>query len=98
MMSALAQPTRLAVFTLLARAGDEGMSAGDLADRTGTPANTMSAHLTILSHAGLAASRRAGRNIFYRALPDAVGQLATFLIRDVCDQPVGWPRNGADER
>lgn len=84
-MSALAQPTRLAVFSLLARAGEEGMSAGDLAERTGTPTNTMSAHLTILSQAGLAKSRRAGRNIFYSALPDAIRQLTVFLIKDCCD-------------
>jgi ArsR family transcriptional regulator, arsenate/arsenite/antimonite-responsive transcriptional repressor len=84
-MSALAQPTRLAVFSLLARAGEEGMTAGDLAEQTGTPSNTMSSHLTILSHAGLATSRRAGRNIFYRALPDAIRHLAVFLIKDCCD-------------
>lgn len=84
-MSALAQPTRLAVFSLLARAGDEGMTAGELAEKTGTPANTMSSHLTILSQAGLATSRRAGRNIFYRAVPDAIRQLTVFLIKDCCD-------------
>lgn len=78
-MSALAQPTRLAVFSLLAGAGGDGMTAGDLAERTGTPANTMSAHLLILSRAGLATSRRAGRNIFYAAEADAVRQLAKFL-------------------
>ncbi len=84
-MSALAQPTRLAVFSLLARADDEGLTAGELAERTGTPANTMSAHLTILAHAGLATSRRAGRNIFYSSVPDAIRQLTIFLIRDCCD-------------
>jgi DNA-binding IscR family transcriptional regulator len=61
------------------------MTAGDLAERTSTPANTMSSHLTILSHAGLATSRRSGRNIFYRALPDAIRQLTVFLIKDCCD-------------
>jgi ArsR family transcriptional regulator len=84
-MSALAQPTRLAVFSLLARADEEGMTAGELAERTGTPANTMSAHLAILTQAGLATSRKAGRNKFYRALPTAVRQLATFLITDCCN-------------
>ena len=84
-MSALAQPTRLAVFSLLSRVGDDGLIAGELADQTGTPANTMSAHLTILSQAGLVTSRRQGRNIFYTALPDAIRQLAVFLIKDCCD-------------
>ncbi|GAA0732267.1 metalloregulator ArsR/SmtB family transcription factor [Sphingomonas japonica] len=83
-MSALAQPTRLAVFSLLARAGDEGMTAGVLAEKTGTPSNTMSSHLTILSQAGLTASRRAGRNIFYRAVPDTIRHLTVFLIKDCC--------------
>ena len=81
-MSALAQPTRLAVFSLLARSGDAGLSAGDLADKTGTPANTMSAHLTILTHAGLTTSKRAGRNIFYRAVPNAIGDLTSFLRKE----------------
>lgn len=84
-MSALAQPTRLAVFSILARVGDHGMTAGDLAERTGTPSNTMSSHLTILSQAGLTASRRSGRNIFYRALPDTIRMLTVFLIKDCCD-------------
>lgn len=84
-MSALAQPTRLAVFSLLARAGADGLTAGDLAERTGTPSNTMSAHLAILSQAGLATSRRAGRNIFYSPVTDAVRQLTVFLIKDCCD-------------
>lgn len=85
LMSALAQPTRLMVFSLLARANKSGLTAGDLAERTGTPANTMSAHLAILSRAGLVAPRRAGRNIFYTAVPDAIRQLTVFLIRDCCD-------------
>lgn len=84
LMSALAQPTRLAVFSILARASDDGLTAGELAERTGTPANTMSAHLAILSQAGLATSRRAGRNIFYSAVTDAVRQLTVFLIKDCC--------------
>lgn len=79
MMSALAQPTRLAVFSLLAAAGTDGLTAGDLAERTGTPANTMSAHLLILSRANLATSRRAGRNIFYAAETNAVPALSAFL-------------------
>lgn len=91
-MSALAQPTRLAVFSLLARADEEGMTAGELAERTGTPSNTMSAHLAILTQAGLATSRKAGRNKFYRALPEVIRQLSTFLMTDCCDDPAGGRR------
>lgn len=83
-MSALAQPTRLEVFTQLARARPDGLSPGQLAERIGTPASTMSVHLTILSRAGLISSTKAGRNITYRAEPDAVRDLALFLMHDCC--------------
>lgn len=83
-MSALAQPTRLEVFTQLARARPEGLSAGELARLVGTPANTMSVHLAILSRAGLISSVKSGRHIMYRAEPDAVRDLALFLMHDCC--------------
>jgi len=83
-MSALAQPTRLEVFTHLARARPDGLTAGALADRVGTPANTMSVHLAILSRAGLVSSVKSGRNVTYKAEPDAVRDLALFLMHDCC--------------
>lgn len=84
-MSALAQPTRLSTFGLLSRAGSDGMTAGDLASKTGTRANTMSAHLLILTQAGLTSSRRAGRNIFYTVVPNAVLHLLSFLVDECHD-------------
>ena len=78
-ISPLAQPTRRAVFSNLAGAGEDGLTAGDLAGRTATPANTMSAHLLILTRAGLAEPRRSGRNIFYAARAEGVRDLAEFL-------------------
>ena len=84
LMSALAQPTRLEVFMQLARARPDGLSAGALAARLGTPANTMSAHLAILSRAGLISSVKTGRQIIYNAEPAAVRDLALFLVHDCC--------------
>ena len=83
-MSALAQPTRLAAFSILARAEAGGMTSGDLAEKTGAPANTMSAHLLILLQAGLVKSRRSGRNIYYVATQATVRHLISFLVRDCC--------------
>lgn len=83
-MSALAQPTRLEVFTQLARARPDGLAAGELAKRVGTPANTMSVHLAILNRAGLISSEKVGRNTIFRAEPDAIHELALFLTRDCC--------------
>ena len=78
-MSALAQPTRLEVFTLLSRTGAEGMTSGELARRNGAAANTMSAHLAVLNRAGLVAAEKDGRNIVYRAVPATVDALTGFL-------------------
>ena len=80
-MSALAQSTRLEVFNMLARSRPDGLSAGALAERVGTPANTMSAHLAILSRAGLIASARSGRQIIYQVEEDVMESLTTFLRR-----------------
>lgn len=84
LMSALAQPTRLEVFTQLARARPDGLAAGELAKRVGTPANTMSVHLAILHRAGLISSEKTGRNVVFRAEPDAIRDLALFLMHDCC--------------
>ena len=78
MMSALAQTTRLNVFTILA-GRPAGLSAGEIAAKSNTPANTMSAHLAILLRAGLITSSKSGRVITYTARPDAVRELCDFL-------------------
>lgn len=77
-MSALAQPTRLEVFDILTRRG-EGLSVGELAKAIDTPANTMSAHLSILARAGAVIATRSGRVVTYAVAPDAVNELASFL-------------------
>ena len=76
MLSALAQPTRLRVVSLLAEAGEKGVNAGDLATATGTPANTMSAHLAVLTKAGLVVQERTGRNVTFRAMPARLAALS----------------------
>jgi DNA-binding transcriptional ArsR family regulator len=96
MMSALSQATRLNVFTILAGQHPDGLSAGELATKTNTPANTMSAHLAILSRAGLVTSSKEGRVVTYTACPGLVRELSVFLSQ-VTD--VGTPtRRGANKK
>lgn len=82
--SALAQPTRLAVFRLLMAREPEGLPAGDLARQLEVPHNTLSTHLGILSRAGLIYASRHSRSIVYRARPATVTALASFLVKDCC--------------
>lgn len=83
-LSALAQETRLSVFRRLVQAGPDGVAAGELARELGVAANTMSAHLAVLDHAGLVNSRRAGRSIIYSAAYDRMTRLLAFLMEDCC--------------
>lgn len=83
-LSALAQDNRLAVFRLLVRAGQEGLPAGEVARALEVPANTLSAQLAILAHAGLIRSRREGRSIIYAADYDGMSELLVYLMEDCC--------------
>lgn len=83
-LSALAQETRLAIFSLLVKYGREGLPAGQIAERLRVPAATLSFHLMQLSHAGLVRSRRESRRIIYAISVDRMNDLLRFLTDDCC--------------
>jgi ArsR family transcriptional regulator len=83
-LSALAQPSRLALYRLLVRRGPEGYAAGEIAARLGIPAPTLSFHLKALAHAGLVDVRREGRFIRYRPNIRRVNALVGFLTENCC--------------
>ncbi len=83
-LGALAHEGRLAVFRMLVQAGADGVAAGEIARRLGVPANSLSANLTILSHAGLIESRREGRSIIYTAAYERMAALLAYLVEDCC--------------
>lgn len=82
--AALSQSTRLDVFRLLIKAGETGMSAGEVGDTLGVRQNTMSANLSILARSGLIRSERQGRSIRYFADMNGVRGLLAFLMEDCC--------------
>lgn len=83
-LSALAQESRLAVFRLLVRVGPEGLPAGQIAERLGVPANTLSFHLKELSHADLVSARPQGRFVIYRANFATMNGLVAYLTENCC--------------
>lgn len=84
-LAALAQSTRLDVFRLLVKHEPEGLAAGEIAKTLAVPQNTMSAHLSVLSRAGLVTARRISRSIVYRADLVRFQAVMTFLVNDCCD-------------
>jgi ArsR family transcriptional regulator len=83
-LSALGQETRLDVFRLLIKAGPEGLPAGEIGARLGAVQNTTSAHLKVLSQAGLVRAERDGRTIRYSADMTGFRDLLAFLMEDCC--------------
>lgn len=82
--ASLAQETRLQVFRLLIEYGRSGAPAGKLSERLGVPQNTLSFHLSHLSHAGLVSSKRDGKQVFYSANCDTIEGLILYLKENCC--------------
>lgn len=83
-LAALAQETRLALFRLLVQFAPDGLPAGEIAEKLGVPAPTLSFHLKELSRAGLVEFRPEGRFVIYRARVDALQELIGFLTDNCC--------------
>jgi DNA-binding transcriptional ArsR family regulator len=83
-LSALAQPTRLAVYRLLVQAGPEGLAAGVIGERLELPPATLSFHLAGLVRGGLASSRQEGRFVIYSADFQNMNSLVAFLTENCC--------------
>ena len=83
-LAALAQSTRLETFRLLLQHAPDGLAAGDIARALVVPQTTLSAHLNILSRAGLVSSQRHSRIIMYRAEIAKLREVTLFLLKDCC--------------
>lgn len=84
LMTALADPARLRIVSMLAAARDGQACGCDLEEPLGLSQPTVSHHLKILREAGLIEGTRKGRWIYYRVVPgrlaeirDALGPVAT---------------------
>ena len=83
-LAALAHEGRLTIFRELVQAGPDGLAAGEVSRRVGIAPSTLSASLTVLSHAGLISSRRDGRSIIYAAAYERMTDLLGYLVKDCC--------------
>jgi ArsR family transcriptional regulator len=79
-LAALSQRTRLKIVEVVARGGEEGVAAGDIARAVHCPASTLSFHLKDLSQSGLLSASPQGRFIRYSVVPTAFAALADFLV------------------
>jgi DNA-binding transcriptional ArsR family regulator len=83
-LGALAHEHRLTAYRLLVEAGPDGLPAGTIAERLGTPSSTLTFHLQQLLHAGLVSQRRASRQIIYAMVPASMNALLAYLTEICC--------------
>ncbi|MGJ8585796.1 MAG: ArsR/SmtB family transcription factor [Marinosulfonomonas sp.] len=89
--AALGSEQRLQVLRSIVRAGPEGVSIGELGQRSGITGSTLTHHMNILRTAGLVEQSRQGRSIIcVAAAYDEMQALSDFLLSECCaDSPAG---------
>jgi len=82
-LSALADPVRLRIVSILAAAPD-GMACGcDLEEPLGLSQPTVSHHLKILRESGIITGRKEGRWVHYSLVPDRLEDLRSALAPEM---------------
>ncbi len=83
-MEALGHSTRLSIYRLLVKAGDDGLVVGDIQRALDVPASTLSHHLAKLARVGLVVQGRRGREIYCGVDFDEMRSLIGFLTEECC--------------
>lgn len=83
-LEALGDPTRLAVYRVLVRAGTEGLPVGRIQGKTKVPRSTLSHHLHKLIAVGLVSQERQGTTLICRANYPAMRQIVDELVAECC--------------
>ena len=83
-LEALGNPTRLAIYRILIRRGQDGCPVGEIRKKLDVPASTLSHHIGKLVNAGLITQERDSRSLFCKADLTNMDTLMTFLVRNCC--------------
>ncbi len=75
-VQAISEPRRREILRLI---NDRELSAGEIAARFDVTRPAISQHLTVLKNAGLVSERREGTRRLYRARPEGLAELRSFL-------------------
>ncbi len=81
---ALGHPVRLSILRLIVQGDHGGTPAGEIQERIGIPASTLSHHLGCLAEARLVQVEREGTTLRYRADFAMLHGLVGYLWEDCC--------------
>ncbi len=82
--AAVGSGPRLQVLTLLVRAGEAGLTTGDIQQKLDIPASTLTHHLKHLADGNVIRQVKQGRAMFNIANYDHLTALANFLLNECC--------------
>ena len=82
--AALGSEARLQVVLTLVKAGQMGLSVGDIQERTGMAASTLAHHLRFLASARLIVQEKTGRSVLSRAAFAHLEALGGYLLEECC--------------
>lgn len=92
-LEALGNPTRLTIYRLLVRAGEEGKSVGQIQAAMSMPPSTLSHHLKHLELVGLVRRRREGTTHMCVANYMTMNAVLGFLTEECCADSGAAPGN-----
>lgn len=83
-LASLGAPVRLRMIRMLVRAGDDGLSVGELQRRLEVAASTHAHHLAALVKAGLVLQERRGREVICTAAFATLSGVGSYLTDQCC--------------
>ncbi len=82
-LAELGHPTRLSIFKMLVKCGNDSVSVGDIQQKIGIPGSTLSHHISKMVKVGLIKQVRESRTLYCIPQFEALEQVVSFL-RDEC--------------
>jgi DNA-binding transcriptional ArsR family regulator len=86
--AAMGSEARLQVLRCLVRAGREGLTVGEIQERTGIAPSTLAHHLKFLAGAEVVEQEKLGRSVVTRANFERLEMLAAFITDQCCADAV----------
>lgn len=83
-LEALGNPTRLAIYRILVRAGNNGLPVGRIQETLDIPASTLSHHCKRLIETRLITQERQATSLICRANYPAMTALIGYLVNECC--------------
>lgn len=97
-LEAIGNPTRLRLYRILVRAGEEGLPVGHIQGKLGIAASTLSHHVKRLVETGLVTQERQATTLICRAHYPAMHGLINFLADECCAEGSCPPNVGRPAR